>query len=328
MLTCVSELSSNTVPGMKKGNAVMRTICLTLLLSVLLCTLLFWAVNSLRITGSEGYDAIEEYMSSQQIRDEFGSDPLWSVEEMKKEGDKIVYTLSVNSRTLELTAVKILDEWFVYGLQSESVEKLEKLINKTANENTERYALADINGDSAPELLEYFKDENGAHINIYDLSDPSNVLCVDTGSHAGYTRGMWRVYKDTDDIRGRTFLLVGLYSSYTEQLSKKTVCTVTDKEGVLEGKITFSESVETLSGVDPEGNEIKSYVSRYSYNGIEMPHADYFGNYDSFFTKYQPVSEVIAFEKWEAPESGENAALIMAVKLVKKGWDYTESPTQ
>ena len=98
-------------------------------------------------------------------------------------------------------------------------------------------------------------------------------------------------------------------------------------EDKVTGMLTFSENVvraEKTDIVDDVEIPTVSYVGTYSYNGIVMPPNDYFYNYHAFFNKYQPVTDILIFEKWDAPESGENTALPLAINLVKKGWEHYE----
>ena len=324
-LTCVTDVKSKTVPGMKKGNAVIKNAAIILTVSAILISVLVFSINYLRITGSDGYKALEAYLEGSVIKKEYGDNISWSVEGMEKISDeRIVYSVSINARTVDVTAVKINDEWFVYGLQSKAVEKIEAIIEKTADQDTERYALADMDNDGVPELLEYFTDDKGAHISVYDLEGGNEVLCLDTKSQAGNSRGDWRVYKDTSEGAKNVYRLIGIYSSYEANKSEKIVCTASKADKQYSSIISFYQSVTAQETVDGEGNPTVIQVGEYRYNEIEMSPSDYFYNYDQFFEKYKPLTDVIAFEKWDSPEDGENQALIMAITLVKKGWDYTE----
>ncbi len=321
-MTSVVRADSEGVPPMKKGNAAVRTITLALFFSVLGALVIYFGVSSLRITGSEAYHVIEDYMESDEIKAEYGSSPIWSVEAMdSSKKDKIVYSMIINGKNLDVTTVKIGEQWFVYGLQSETVEKVEKLISKTVSDKTQRYALADIDMDGLPELLEYFRQDNSAHINVYSLESSEVKLTLDTKAQSNYLRGDWRVYIDADKLeeeRKKEYRLVGIYSSYSDELSEKYVCSAIKSGEDFTSIMSFKQSSYTEERVDSEQNSVKYYETKYYFNEMEVSPSDYFSCYDSFFEKYQAVSEVISFKEWEAPKSGENGALQMAIELMTK----------
>ena len=325
-MTCVVDAKSTDVPGMKKGNNLVRLISLTVLFGAVGTVVLYYCVSFLILTGSPGYKTVEDYMQSSQIVSKYGEDIIWKVESYDKiDNSKYVYKVTVNADTFDITTVKINDSWFVYGVQSQTVEKLEKLIKEISDPDTERYALADIDADGTPELLEYFSDDLGAHISLYTLDSTEPVLTFDTKSHAGNARGDWRVYKDTDSRY--TYALVGIYSLYDSETSEKYVYSVSKIDDKVTGILSFAEKVVSTEGmttVDGVETPTVTYNGTYSYNNIEMPPSDYFYNYHAFFNKYRPVTDILVFEKWDAPESGENTALPLAINLVKKGWEHFE----
>ncbi len=323
-LTCVTEYKSSEAPGMKKGNNTMRKVTLILLFSVIGIIVIVFAVNSLRIVGSDGYHALSEYMQGPQIEKEFGKEPVWKVEGLKKEDDgKLVYTVTVNGKTFDVSAVMIGEEWFIYGVQSETVEKLSQMISKIATDNTERFALADMDRDGEPELLEYFVKDLRAYINVYLLDSVNPALTLDTNSYAGNPRGSWNVYQlESEDKKTKSYYLIGIYASYSSNYSEKKVCMVTKKKNVLESSIVFSESVTTTASVNENDENVMVNEGSYLYNDIVMTPGDYFSNYNSFFVNYTPCGQDgLAFERWERDNDLDKDALMMAIALMKTDWE-------
>ena len=322
-LTCVVEYKSTGVPRMRKGNNFVRKATLALLFTVAAVIIIIFAVKSLRIMGSAGYNALNDYMSGVEIAKEYGEDPIWKIEGFEKEGDeKIIYRVTINGKTVDIIAVKIEDEWFVYGVQRETVEKLASMISKIARDNTERFSLVDMDKDGEPELLEYFEEEQKDYINVYLLGQTQPAVTLETDSYAGNLRGSWNVYQMINDDKTKSYCLIGIYASYSTSYSEKNVCMVTKKGNVIESRIVFKECVETKTETDEEGENITLYEGVYNYNDIAMAPGDYFSNYNAFFNNYTPISDkVVEFVAWERDADLDEDALIMAVTLMKEPWE-------
>ena len=230
--------------------------------------------------------------------------------------------MTINGKTVDIIAVKIEDEWFVYGVQSETVEKLASMISKIARDNTERFSPVDMDKDGEPELLEYFEEEQKDYINVYLLGQTQPAVKLETDSYAGNLRGSWNVYQMINDDKTKSYCLIGIYASYSTSYSEKNVCMVTKKGNVIESRIVFKECVETKTETDEEGENITLYEGVYNYNDIAMAPGDYFSNYNAFFNNYTPISDkVVEFVAWERDADLDEDALIMAVTLMKEPWE-------
>ena len=168
--TCVVDRRSSGVPGMKKGNNILRLITFILFLVVIGAGVVYFASKSIGITGSAGFSALEEYMASPEIAEKYGKDPLWRAESVEKEDNTCIYEVTVNGESLIVKTVEINDKWFTTGVQTETIEKLSALIEEFCGEKTLYLSIADLNRDGKVELIEYcLGEEDGTLCNIYDL---------------------------------------------------------------------------------------------------------------------------------------------------------------
>jgi len=317
--TCVVDRKASGVPGMKKGNNLLRLITFVLFLGVIGAGVVYFASKSIGITGSAGYSALEEYMDSPEIIAEYGREPLWRAESVKKEDNTCIYEVTVNGERLTVTTVEINDKWFTMGVQTETIERLTELIEKFCGEKTLYLSIADLGRDGKVELIEFCLGENDDTLcNIYDLEKGSLASNFSYNNGKAGSVGEWVL---NNDLNGSQRMIVKTSTSSANETSNR-ISVIDHKLGKYTMNNVFEEKYITGYTKDENGENVKYYEAKLTYNGRDISPEDYFANLDNFGQRYTPVTDGALYAlKWESgEESGKDQAFRTAVELVSKGW--------
>lgn len=317
--TCVVDRSFTGTPGMKKGNNTLRTLAVVLLVGVVAAFVIVYAVRSLMVSGSAGYEALKEYMAGSEIIEEYGKDPVWKVNKMDKGDERITYNVTVNGEELDVTTVSINGKWFVLGVQTETANSLATALEKIVSDRTMYVSIADLDRDKKVEIIEFSIGEESATLcSIYSLDDAALVGSFEINCGSPGSTGKWQLYHD---ISGADKMIIE-YSRYSSSITEKNIAVVDAANNHFSLDVMFSEIYTTQSELDEEGNETKKYFTSFYYNGRSISPADYFENQTDFNSRYTPATvDTLYTYRWQKTDDLEEAALIAAVTLVDKGWD-------
>ena len=317
--TCVVDRSFSGTPGMKKGNNTLRTIAVALLVGVVAVIVIVYAVRSLTVSGSAGYEALKEYMEGSEIAEEYGRDPVWKVDKMDKGNDRITYSVTVNGDEFDVTTVSINGKWFVLGIQTETANSLASALEKIISDRTMYISIADLDRDKKVEIIEFSIGEESATLcSVYSLDDASLIGSFEINCGSPGATGKWQLYHD---ISGADKMIIE-YSRYSASITEKNIAVVDTSNEKISLNVMFSEQYTTQSVLDEEGNETKQYFTNFYYNGRVISPADYFENQSDFSSRYTPATvDSLYTYRWQKADSIEEASLIAAVTLVEHGWD-------
>lgn len=318
--TCVVDRGAKGTPGMKKGNNLLRNIAILLILGAIGGVVTVYLVRSMRITGSDGYDALESYMRSPEVIEKYGEDPVWKAESVTKEEDTCIYDVTVNGQSITVKTVNINDRWFTTGIQTETIDKLSAAIEKFVGEKTLNLSVADLNRDGKPELIEFCMGDNKSTVcNIYDIEQQklSSSFQYDNGG-AGSV-GEWIL---SHDLNGSDKMIIRLSGQDSNLIFKQT-CVIDYKLDKYSLNTVFEEKYLTCYKKDEEGESQRYFEVELLYNGREITPADYFDNLNNFEERFTPVSGNSLYSvRWDNDGDGlKDQAFKTAVKLVEKGWE-------
>ena len=317
--TCVVDRSFKGTPGMKKGNNALRTITVILLVGVIAVVAIVYAVGSLRISGSDGYEALKKYMEGSEIADKYGKDPVWKVEKMDKGEERITYSVTVNGESLDVTTVSINGKWFVLGIQTDTANSLASALEEIVSDRTMYISIADLDRDKKVEIIEFSIGEGTSTLcSIYSLENAKLIGSFEINCGSSGSTGKWVLHSD---ISGADKMIIE-YSRFSSSVTEKNIAVVDASSEKVSLNIMFSEQYTTQSVTDEEGNETKQYFTSFYYNGRLISPADYFENQTDFNSRYTPMSvDSLYTYKWQKTDNIEEASLIAAVSLVEHGWD-------
>ena len=320
--TCVVDENESGVPGMKKGNNVMRIITVLLLVVFIVSISAYFGIKRLVLIGTDGYSALSDYMSGDEIAQKYGVAPEWEVDGYEEIENGYTYNVTVNAEKMQITTLLVNDKWFVLGTQTETIESLVETIQKTVSDKTMYIALADLDRKGGPEIIEFcMGDGSDTVCNIYTLDGaPAGSFEYFNGS-VGST-GTWKVY---DDINGSEKMIVE-YSSYSSLVSEKYTSIITTSGDAFELDEIFKEVYTTVesSALDENGEPVKTktYAVEFYYNGRPLSPSDYNANRNNFNARYTLVSDSdLYIYRWQSGTDVYAQALEAATDLVSNGWD-------
>ena len=317
--TCVVDRSFSGTPGMKKGNNTLRTIAVALLVGIVAFFVIVYAVKSLTVSGSAGYEALKDYMDGSEIAEKYGKSPVWKVDKMNKGNDRITYSVTVNGDEFDVTTVSINEKWFVLGIQTETVNSLASALEKIISDRTIYISIADLDRDKKVEIIEFSIGEESATLcSVYSLEDAKLIGSFEINCGSPGSTGKWQLYHD---ISGADKMIIE-YSRYSSSITEKNIAVIDTSNKKISPNVMFSEQYTTQSVLDEEGNEVKQYFTSFYYNGRIISPADYFENQTDFNSRYTPATvDSLYTYRWQKSDDIEEAALIAAVTLVEHGWE-------
>ena len=279
----------------------------------------FLCQEKLTVSGSAGYGALKEYMEGSEITEEYGKDPVWSVDKMDKGNERIIYSVTVNGHELDVTTVSINGKWFVLGIQTETANSLASALEKIISDRTMYISIADLDRDKKVEIIEFSIGEDSATLcSVYSLDDASLIGSFEINCGSPGSTGKWQLYHD---ISGADRMIIE-YSRYSAFITEKNIAAIDTNNEKISLNIMFSEQYTTQSVFDEEGNETKQYFTNFYYNGRQISPADYFENQTDFNSRYTPATvDTLYTYRWQKAGDIEEDALIAAVTLVEHGWN-------